>query len=573
MSPQTDHPNVVLVVSDDQGYGDLSCHGNPVVETPAMNRLHAESVRLDNFHVGTTCAPTRAALMTGRHKLKTGVWHTINGCSLLDRDEATMAELFSDAGYRTGIFGKWHLGDAPPYRPHERGFDESLVHGGGGVCQTPDYWGNDYFDDTYLRNGDQYESVDGYCTDVWFDEAIEFITATTERDDPFFCYLPTNAAHAPFQVPDEYRAQYGDRVDEPLARFFGMVSNIDDNLARLRRKLETLGVAENTIVVFFGDNGTVSVSAEHFNAGMRGHKGSHYEGGHRVHCFVHWPDRFEDRTVDRLTAHYDLLPTLANACGLSLPAVELDGRDLTPLLTDGDSDWPDRTLFVDTQRVERPVKWRNSAVLTDRWRLIDGEELYDIQVDPGQEHDVAEEHPGVVDRLRERYESWWEGLDGAFDQPRRIDIGGDETVTLTCHDWHDTDTVPWNQPMVLEAPAANGVWTLHVTSSGQYNIELRRWPREAGTAIDATPAALDRMEYVPGRQWSGTATAIDPQTAAIEIGDERIEQSVSDGAQEVTFTVDLALGPVDLRTQFIDADGTERGAYYAYISSIGNATP
>src|SRR5262245_5713972 len=198
-------PNVVVILTDDQGYGDLSCHGNTVLKTPNLDRLHGRSVRLTNFHVDPTCSPTRAALMTGRYSSRTGVWHTIMGRSILRRDEVTLAELFARAGYRTGIFGKWHLGDNFPYRPQDRGFHDCVVHGGGGVGQTPDFWGNRYFDDTYLENG-RPRRFAGYCTDVFFDQALAFLDRHKAR--PFFLYLATNAPHAPYRVPERYRQVY-----------------------------------------------------------------------------------------------------------------------------------------------------------------------------------------------------------------------------------------------------------------------------------------------------------------------------------------------------------------------------
>ncbi|MGB2821551.1 MAG: arylsulfatase, partial [Phycisphaerae bacterium] len=280
-------PNVVLVITDDQGYGDLGCHGNEVIRTPNIDRLHGESVRLTNFHVGPTCAPTRAGLMTGRYCNCTGVWHTIAGRSLIRRDEVTMADVFAAGGYRTGIFGKWHLGDNYPFRPQDRGFQDVLVHGGGGVSQTPDYWGNDYFDDTYFRSGVP-ESCTGYCTDVWFDEAMKFIEAG--RDRPFFCYLPTNAPHGPYNVADSYSRPYRGLIPDQRANFYGMITNIDDNVGRLRAKLAELGIEENTILIWMTDNGTSAGCSldenefvrEGFNAGMRGMKGSAYDGGHRT---------------------------------------------------------------------------------------------------------------------------------------------------------------------------------------------------------------------------------------------------------------------------------------------------
>jgi len=573
MPPADERPNVVLVVTDDQGYGDLSCHGNPAVETPAMDRLATESARLEDFHVETTCAPTRASLLTGRHKLRTGVWHTIAGRSLLDREETTLAELFADRGYRTGVFGKWHLGDNYPYRPGDRGFEEVFVHGGGGVVQTPDYWGNDYFDDHYFRGDDRTpEPVEGYCTDVWFDESIDFIER--HAGEPFFCYLPTNAPHSPRQVPDGYRY---DDLPEELARFYGMVENIDDNLGRLRERLDELGIAEETILVFTGDNGAPGGVAEYYNAGMRGQKGSQYEGGHRVHCFVRYPDVIDSGPVDRLTRHYDLLPTLVEYCGLDRPEAPLDGRSLRPLLSgredsDHDGEWSDRALVVDTQRIEQPEKWRNAAVMTEDWRLIDGEELYAIDDDPGQETDVADQHPGVVDRLRAAYEAWWETVSGEF-EPCRIALGheAENPATLTAHDWHEAGEVPWNQIRILEGPATRGYWAVDIEHAGTYEVELRRWPRECGAAVDAVPDGFESVAYGAGGNWAGEAAAIDPERAELEIGDRSHSAAVPDGATDVTFTIELAAGPTEIAAAFLEADGTERGAYYAYVERLGTA--
>jgi arylsulfatase A-like enzyme len=284
-------PNVLLIMTDDQGYGDFACHGNPILKTPNLDRLHAASVRLTNFHVDPTCSPTRSALMTGRYSSRTGVWHTVMGRSLLCRDEVTMADVFTASGYKTGIFGKWHLGGNYPYRPGERGFGEVLTFGGGGaIGNTPDVWGNNYFDDT-LRHNARLEKMSGYCTDVFFAAATRFIEENKDR--PFFCYLPTNAPHAPYNVAERYSKPYWDRgVPEQRANFYGMIANIDENVGRLLDRLRELKLEENTLVVFLTDNGTAAgtdAKGGGFNAGMRGFKGSEYEGGHRVPCFFRWP--------------------------------------------------------------------------------------------------------------------------------------------------------------------------------------------------------------------------------------------------------------------------------------------
>jgi len=460
MTPTDTRPNVILIMTDDQGYGDIGCHGNSVIRTPNLDRLHSESTRLTNFHVNPLCAPTRAALMTGRYCSRTGVWCTIRGRSLLRRDEVTMADVFAADGYRTGIFGKWHLGDNHPFRPQERGFHETLVHGGGGVGQTPDHWGNDYFDDTYLRNG-TLEPQQGYCTDVFFDAAMEFIEGNKDR--PFFIYLPTNAPHGPFNVDDKYADPYREKgVPENRARFWGMITNIDENVGRLMAKLDELGLAENTILIFMGDNGTSTGynarTGDGYNAGLRDTKGSPYDGGHRVPFIMHWPAGLQSGLdVDRLAAHIDLLPTLIALCGLKEPrGVEFDGTSLAPLLTGisgtdttlsvPEIHWPDRTLCVDCQQVEHPQKWYRCAVMTERWRLVDGEELYDITADLGQTQDVSAEHPDVVAELRRAYEDWWADVSKRFDEYCEVVIGSDaeNPSRLTAHDWHDAQEVPWN---------------------------------------------------------------------------------------------------------------------------------
>jgi len=384
-------PNVVLVMTDDQGYGDIHCHGNEVIVTPNLDRLHGQSVRLTNFHVDPTCSPTRSALMTGHYSTRTGVWHTIMGRSILGRHETTIADVFSGSGYKTAIFGKWHLGDNYPYRPQDRGFGEVLIHGGGGVGQGPDYWGNNYFDDTYFHNGKE-EKFKGYCTDVWFDGALKFIEANKDR--PFFCYIPTNAAHSPYNVAEKYSKPYQDKgVNRSQAAFYGMITNFDENMGRLMKRLKELGLEENTILIFMTDNGTSGGYA----GGMRGKKGS------RVPFFVRWPAGGLEGPgdVDKLSAHVDVLPTLISLCGLKKPkGVKFDGASLAPLLKGKGRRWPDRTLLVHSQRIEYPEKWRKSAVMTQRWRLINGKELYDIQADPVQKNNIADVRSSSTSTVR-----------------------------------------------------------------------------------------------------------------------------------------------------------------------------
>ncbi|MBK5294249.1 MAG: arylsulfatase [Acidobacteriia bacterium] len=563
-------PNVIVVMTDDQGYGDLSCHGNPVLKTPNIDALHKDSVRLTNYHVSPTCAPTRSALLTGRYTNATGAWHTIMGRSLLRPDETTLADCFRAGGYRTGIFGKWHLGDNYPCRPQERGFDEVLVHGGGGVSQTPDHFGNDYFDDTYLHNG-KLEKYRGFCTDVWFENAMRFMSAEKQRGKPFFCYLPTNAPHGPMWAPDEYSARFRDVPGLREPGFFGMIANIDDNFGRMMRFLESRSLADNTIVIFTTDNGTASGAAVH-NAGMRGQKGSPYEGGHRVPFFVRWPQGglSGGRDVPQLAAHVDVLPTLMDLCGLKRTGKkQLHGRSLQPLLRGESQRWSDRAITVDSQRMENLVKWRQAAVMTQQWRLVSpgpgGEpklELYDIQKDPRQQKDIAGQHPDVVLRLQGEYEKWWTEVSQRAGEVVRIVLGNDaeNPVRLTAHDWHGADVEKvWHQSGIRRGPEAVGHWEVLVEREGDYRFELRRWPKEVDLAIRASyQDAEPNREKTPGQ-------AIGAVQAKLRIGGVEASVEVRAGDKAAVLAVRLKAGPAKLETWLLDGKGAARGAYFVYV--------
>ena len=293
---ETRRPNIIIVMPDDVGYGDFACLGNPVIKTPAVDAFWRQSVRLTDFHVSPTCAPTRAALLTGRHEFKSGVTHTINERERLSPDAVTLAQVLKSAGYATGIFGKWHLGDEPERWPDKRGFDEMFIHGGGGIGQTfpgscGDAPGNMYFDPAILHNGEFVETR-GYCTDIFFSRAIEWMDDQIDAHIPFFAFITPNAAHAPLQCPDEYFAHYRGKVPDEVAKFFGMIENVDDNFARLLAKLDEWGIAENTLVVFLTDNGG-TFGTKIFNAGMRGQKGTPYQGATRVPSFWRWPAKWK----------------------------------------------------------------------------------------------------------------------------------------------------------------------------------------------------------------------------------------------------------------------------------------
>src|SRR5829696_182191 len=314
-------PNIIIIMPDDIGFGDFSCNGNPIIRTPAIDAFSRESVRFTDFHVSPTCAPTRAALMTGRHEFKNGVTHTINERERLTLHATTLAQVLKSAGYTTGIFGKWHLGDEPDRWPDKRGFDEMFIHGAGGIGQTypgscGDAPGNTYFDPAILHNG-KFERTHGYCTDVFFREAETWINSV-KRKQPFFAFITPNAAHAPLDVPDKYFRHYEGKVPDAVGKFYGMIENIDENVGRLLAQLKERGLSENTLVIFMTDNGSAT-GASFFNAGMRGSKNSPYQGGTRVPSFWRWPAAFQGGVdCTALTAHIDVFPTLAEIAGAKL---------------------------------------------------------------------------------------------------------------------------------------------------------------------------------------------------------------------------------------------------------------
>lgn len=580
-------PNIILIMTDDQGYGDLACHGNPWIKTPEMDKLYEQSVRLTDFHVGTTCAPTRSGLLTGRNCNEVGVWHTIIGRNFLRQGEVTIADILSKNGYQTGIFGKWHLGDNYPYRPEDRGFSEALIHGGGGVGQTPDYWNNDYFDDTYFRNGVP-EKFEGYCTDVWFDEALKFIEQ--QKDAPFFCYIATNAPHGPFHVPQKYIDMYKDNSEIPNPNFFGMITNVDDNLGMLRQKLSEWEIDENTILIFLTDNGTAAgiqldrsgfKNGKGFNAGMRGKKGSAYEGGHRVPFFIHWPKGGLDQGKDvrRLTSYTDVVPTLLDLCQIEYaPQLPFEGKSLVPLLSNPEADWSDRTMITDTQRKEFLEKWKDASIMTDKYRLIRGEELYDMDSDPGQTTNIVADHPDLVASLRQDYEAWWARVSQRGDEINPIPVGFDESVvTLTCHDIHpDGGKSPaWNQTQVRLNKNPNGFWVIDAEFAGTYGIAIHRYPVESNAEFDAVVPEGDKIDggrpYPEGIPLDAKAVSVIINSIHEEANEgQAAEAFIEENGYFPEIEMDLEEGEQKIRTILYDVDGKElpNGAYYVYIRKI-----
>lgn len=569
-----DKPNVLIVFTDDQGYGDLGYHGNPYVKTPHLDKFATAALELTNFHVGTTCAPSRAGLLTGRNANRNNAWHTIAGCSILLEDEETMAQVFEQNGYQTSMFGKWHLGDNFPFRPQDRGFQEAFYHGGGGVNQTPDYWNNDYFDDTYFRNGTP-EKTTGYCTDVWFQEAIDYIDSVGNK--PFFTYLALNAAHGPFNVPENYAKMYESApLTQRQKRFYGMISNIDDNFGRLVSHLKQTGKFDNTIIIFSTDNGTAAGISRGkdgaemgYNAGLRGTKGSHYDGGHRVPFFMSWPkgDILQKTTINELTAHVDLLPTLTDLVGIPYsPKKLLDGTSFAKILQ-GEEKSINRMLVIDTQRNQWPEKGRNSCVMSTDWRLIDGTELYNVVDDPGQRKDVAKEYPVIVSEMRQFYDQWWASVEPDMEYAE-IPLGNEAAnpVLITIHDMHTTQGLPWNQVQIRKGNLdPNGYYSVKVDEGGEYSFKLYRYPLESGLALSAT---VDEIPAAAFRDGLPKGNILDISKAKIQIGDVSILADVDPNKPFIELKTKLSTGSYQLKSTFITLKDEEIPSYYIQIEKI-----
>lgn len=423
-------PNIILIITDDQGKGDLSCLGNTVLKTPHLDRLHSLSTRFTDFHVSPTCAPTRSAIMSGRHEFKNGVTHTILERERMALSTTTIAQMLQKAGYSTGIFGKWHLGDEEPYQPHNRGFDEVFIHGAGGIGQAyacscadaPPNQKNRYFD-CVIRQNTKFVKTKGFCTDVFFRQALGWIKKRKDKKNPFFAFISTNAPHGPMIAPEKYKRSFLETgYDENTAGRYGMIVNIDDNVGVLMQKMDDWRLHRNTLLIFMTDNGQAGRSGQLngkriqlHTAGLKNGKGSPNEGGTRVPSFWRWKGVLpEGRDIDRLTAHIDLFPTFIALAGTKIPdgIQKLDGRSLLPLLENPKAEWKDRFLFVHRGRWKKGAepddfKYASCAVRTERFRLVNNKELYDIEADPGETTNVIAQHPKVSAKMRAAYNAWW----------------------------------------------------------------------------------------------------------------------------------------------------------------------
>jgi arylsulfatase A-like enzyme len=528
-------PNVLIVITDDQGYGDLSCHGNPVLKTPNLDAFAKSSVQMTHFYVSPVCSPTRSSLLTGRYNYRTGVVDTFVGRSMMHSDEVTLAELLRDAGYRTGLFGKWHLGDNHPLRPQDQGFDDVVMHRGGGIGQPsdpPD--GTSYFDPVLFHNG-RAKKHKGYVTDVITDAALDFVSKASDK--PFFAYVAFNCPHSPYQVREEdwkhYRGidlgvdafpKFGspwfpkkDKSEE-TSRAYGMIANLDMNFGRLLAK-----VPDDTMVIFLTDNGP---GGPRWNAGLRNRKGTVYEGGIRVPFYVRWKGKLpEGGKVDTPAAHIDITPTVLEACGVPTPPkVSMDGRSLLPLLKAEKTHWPERHLFFQWHRGDVPEMGRAFAARGPRYKLVQAagvqvgkftpkQELFDIPNDPYEMKDLAADKPEIVKQLRERYERWFADVKATrnFVGPRIL-VGTDKEnpTVLTRQDWRG--------PKAGWGPGDLGHWDVTVERAGRYRVSVtfERATRERAVAL--TVGAAKAIAMLP----AGKAEARF-ESVAVAAGEGRVE--------------------------------------------------
>ena len=495
-------PNIILVITDDQGYGDLGIHGNPFIRTPVMDSLAAISTRIDPFYVSPVCAPTRSSLMTGRYHLRTGVYDTYNGGALMAPGEHTLAEVLAEHGYHTGMVGKWHLGDSYPMRPMDQGFQYYLAHKGGGIGQPGDDIGNylrtdsSYFNPYLWENGKRVRRS-GYCSDIFTDQAITFIREhhNSRPEDPFFLYLSYNAPHTPLQLPETYYSpfrdmKYGsgdfsisgqnvsemsDRDMEDARKVYGMISNLDDNLGRLLFTLRELSLDEQTLLVFMTDNGP---QQRRYTAGLNQRKSSVMEGGIRVPCMFRWKGKLrENQLISTPSAHIDIMPTLLEFAGISYKG-NMDGVSLYPLLT-GQGEGPgERPLFFIWER-GYPQRYANMAVRRGRFKLVGqamhGESaehllLFDLENDPFELLDISRQYPELKSGLIRELDQWYEEVIESphLKDPPRIIVGSSQEnpVILGRNDWKGPMAMRWT------SPEAFGTWDITVETPGPYRVSM-----------------------------------------------------------------------------------------------------
>jgi arylsulfatase A-like enzyme len=503
-------PNVIVILADDQGWGDLSIHGNTNLSTPNIDSLARDGALFDRFYVCAVCAPTRAEFLTGRYHARGGVRGVTTGAERLNLDERTIAETFKAGGYATGAFGKWHNGSQFPYHPNARGFDEFYGF-------TSGHWGQ-YFDPELDHNGKLVRGR-GYISDDLTSHALEFIAKQKNRR--FFCYLPFNTPHAPMQVPERFFERFAhmkpemwnrdpDRESVPMTRAaLAMCENIDWNVGRVLAKLDELKIRGNTIVLYFSDNGP---NSWRWNGGMKGRKGSVDEGGLRVPCLVRWPGHIRPGArIPQIAGAIDLLPTLADMAGIPVTSAKpLDGKSVKPLLLRQSKDWPDRMIFS--------LQGNKVSVRTQRYRLDSAGQLFDMTADPGQDRDISNEEPRVAAKLRKAATQWaQEVLPNVDKDDRPFPVGYSQTTFLPARDGVPEGGVqrsakPPNCSFFTNWTSTDDriTWDIEVEQGGDYEADIYYTcrPGDTGSTIE--------LSFLGNRVQRKVSEAYDPPLIGAE---------------------------------------------------------
>ncbi|MFI3302977.1 MAG: arylsulfatase [Rikenellaceae bacterium] len=563
-------PNVIVILADDQGYGDFSVHGNPVIKTPHLDKLHGESVRLTDFHVAPMSSPTRGQLMTGVDAMRNGCTAVCEGRSMPDAELPMMPQFFRGSGYATGHFGKWHLGDSYPYRPHDRGFDISLHLPGWGISSLPDFFHNSYFDPK-LKLNDQTVQTTGYSADVIFEEAMKWIGEQNAKGIPSFTYIASNTPHAPEYVAEEYSAPYaqiGEHNGKTVpANFYGMIANLDENMAKLDKFLEEKGIKDNTIIIYTSDNGTQNkLAMQLYNAGMKGQKCSVFEGGHRVPCFIRWADGglLHGEDVDQLTVIQDILPTLVDMCGLA--DGNFDGVSLKKILTSKKAKLDDRMEVVHYRYKLKDGKWDNAVVMWDKWRLTAPNKLFDVSKDPYQATNIAQENPEVVKAMNAHYDAWHAEAAELYKKDRVIIVGSNESnpTELLANDWNGGYCDNMNR---LYAGKERGYHNIYVDQAGDYQIKMSRWQFDSGIALCGyDPELIRPSDNIYMKPVDPSLAAKPIAKAQLILGDYNKTITTSATDTVATFELHLEKGQTTIEGVFHDKDGNPIcGAFYMEV--------
>ncbi len=551
LSHAAERPNVILVMTDDQGYGDFGVTGNTLLDTPHFDAMASRSASMSTFYVNPVCSPTRASLMTGRYHLRTRCIDTWLGRSMMDTEEVTIAEILKEAGYATGVFGKWHMGDSYPMRPNDQGFDEALVHRGGGLAQPADHPDNEkrYTDAWLFHNGDPVKTK-GYCTDVYFDASMKYIKKQKKAKQPFFAYIATNAPHNPLHdVPEELYQKYltrelesinvppltGEKATEnrdKVARIFAMIENIDQNMGRLFSFLDDQQLTEDTLVIYMNDNGPYTMR---YVGPFRGKKTQVLEGGVRSPLWLHWPAKFKaGTTCDHLTANIDIMPTILDVCDVPVPKdLKIDGRSFLPVLENPEAEWADRTIVMQSHRGNEATRYNNFMIRDKRWKLVhpngfhqptfEGDpklELYDLKNDPGETNNLIDSQLFVATALKAKYDAWFDDVSSTRDNnyaPPLIHAGTphENPTALTRQDWYGPSWAPNEK---------DGYWNIHFPEENTYDITVHLYPQEKAGNITLKIAHATYTRFIPKK-----AKKITINNVQIPSGTHKISGDVLNG--------------------------------------------